>query len=155
MNTNTLYVTDHEVTFEFIDSLGEVKDILNDIKHLYPNFDSWLKFKFQKGSIKLGLRGILVARAHKSIAGVALLKKQNNEKKICTFFVAAEYRRQGVGSQLMSMSLKWLETDQPVITVSEERKVSLEPILRKFNFSHSKTLFGYYRENKAEYFYNI
>lgn len=154
MNTNALTVFDHEITFEFIDSIGEVKDILDDIKHLYPNFDNWLKFKFQQSNLERGLRKILVARVSGCIAGVALLKKQNQEKKICTFYVFPSFRGQGIGSQLMSHSLYWLETNKPRITVSEERKESLEPILRKFNFSHEKTLLGYYRDGKLEYFYN-
>lgn len=154
MNTNALIVSDHEVTFEFIGSIDAVKDILNDIKDLYPNFDNWLVFKFQKSNIELGFRNIIVARTPAGIVGIALLKKQQKERKICTFFVSPSYRCQGIGSQLMRLSLDWLDTDKPLITVSEERKSSLEPILHKFNFCHSRTVLGYYRDNKLEYFYN-
>lgn len=154
MNTNALTVPDHEVTYEFIDSIDEVKDILDDIKHLYPNFDSWLKFRFQKGNLERGLRKILVARTAGCIAGVALLKKQNKERKICTFYVSPLFRSQGIGSQLMIQALNWLGTNKPLITVSEERKESLEPILIKFKFSLTKILSGCYRKNKFEYFYN-
>jgi len=154
MNTNALIVSDHEVTYEFIDSIDEVKDILDDISHLYPNFNSWLRFKFQQSNIDRGLRKILVATTSQGVVGVALLKKQNGEKKICTFFVSPSYRGLGIGSKLMHLSFAWLETEKPMITVSEERKESLDPILKKFNFCLSKTLLGYYRDNKLEYFYN-
>ncbi len=55
MNTNALIVSDNEVTFEFIGSIEAVKDILNDIKDLYPNFENWLMFKFQKVTLNLDL----------------------------------------------------------------------------------------------------
>ncbi len=154
MNTNALIVSDNEVTFEFIGSIEAVKDILNDIKDLYPNFENWLMFKFQKSNIELGLRNIIVARTPAGVVGVALLKKQQEERKICTFFVSPSYRKKGIGSQLMELSLDWLETKKPLITVSEERKPFLEPLLRKFNFCQSKALLGFYREDKFEYFYN-
>ncbi|WP_410681010.1 GNAT family N-acetyltransferase [Avibacterium paragallinarum] len=83
-----------------------------------------------------------------------MLKNKNGEKKICTIRVDEKYRKQGIGNALFDKAFKYLDTDSPLITVSEECDPSLKKLLKKYNFKQTSKKKNLYREGKLEYFYN-
>ena len=120
----------------------------------YPNFSNWYHQKVYQG-LENGTRSLLIARdnASKKIAGISIIKNYH-EKKICTFRILSEFQHKGIGSKLMEKSLEILETDSPLITVSEDHINEFQNILNKFNFKEIKKYDNYYKEGKFEISYN-
>jgi hypothetical protein len=127
--------------------------VLKDLNQEYPNFESWFNSKVIP-DIKWGDRNTVLKIDNDKIAGISILKKTNLEKKICTFRVVDEYQRSGVGRDLMIDSFHYLETESPIITVSESRKHEFSKLLERFRFKlHSKEK-SYYQKSLFEYSFN-
>jgi GNAT superfamily N-acetyltransferase len=99
-------------------------------------------------------RKILVAHDGGSMSGLALLKDTADEKKICTFFILPEYRGQNLGKELMQRSLRELAERDISITVAEERREELSPILVANGFTLEKKVVNHYRKERTEFFYS-
>jgi len=87
------------------------------------------------------------------LAGCVLIKKTEEEKKICTLFVHPDYRKQGLGGKLMEQTLSELG-EHPLITVSDRNIAQLAPLLRKKGFHLSAVKKGAYRPEDTEYYFN-
>ena len=112
-------------------------------------------YQIQELKKNTGLREILfVISDFDEVIGVSILKKTHLEKKICTFRIAENYQRQGIGTMLMKTSLEFLNTNKPIITVSSTKHAEFIPIFKRFNFCLKKVYFGKYRNLKIEYCYN-
>lgn len=143
--------------FEIIERDLPAKEIaasLADVGSLYPGFKNWLYFTFRAGLIN-NQRKIIVAHQNGEVAGISLLKKTIEEKKICTFYVLPEFRGYGLGCDLMSESLRILDHSDIGITVSEERHGELSPLLSASGFTLMKVNPDYYRNGKDEIFYKL
>lgn len=143
--------------FEIIEGDFPIKEIaasLADVGSLYPEFKSWLYFTFRAGMIN-NQRKIIVAHHDGQVAGLSLLKKNTEEKKICTFYVRPEFRGYGLGTDLMSESLGVLGHNDIGITVSEERHDELYPLLSASGFTLVSVKSDHYRNGKDEMFYNL
>jgi ribosomal protein S18 acetylase RimI-like enzyme len=134
-------------------SRASVKSFLSNVAPLYPNFDAWFNFKFYR-NINVD-RHILIAHDNQSIQGLALLKKSHQENKICTFYVDDAFRGNGIGHDLMSKSLEFLNNDNVIITVSEEKKSILEQVLKSNEFKLSRSDKSMYREGITEHIFTI
>ena len=87
-------------------------------------------------------------------AGILILKDAD-EKKICTLRVMPEFRRMGVGHQLMDCAISALNTTHPIITVSDDHIQEFSKLLIKdYKFVPTEIHYGYYRENHVEYVFN-
>lgn len=128
--------------------------LLLDVAPLYPNFDSWINFTFRR-NLSSGERHILIAHNGVQVIGTALLKKTHQESKICTFYIAPQYRGRNVGHELMDLALSTLDCHNTFITVSEERNEELLPLLSAKGFSISQSIAGFYRKESTEYFYKL
>jgi GNAT superfamily N-acetyltransferase len=127
-----------------------LKGFLSDVSSLYPGFDAWLNFKVRRFE-----RNIVLACHNDSIVGVSILKDSESEKKISTFYVAPDFRGQGIGQALMSKSLQLLDSYDTFITVSEERNIELFPLLQRNGFVLDKAVPDLYRLGKDELFYRL
>jgi ribosomal protein S18 acetylase RimI-like enzyme len=129
----------------------------DELEQLYPDFKKWFITK-----VKPGLCGkipereliLLIAPDSGSIAGFAILKKTGKESKICTFRISEGWRNGGAGQKLMKACLKYLDTDKPLITVSEKCKGSFEKIFKQFNFVQTQEICDLYVTGSKEYVYN-
>jgi hypothetical protein len=128
-------------------------EFLSDLDRYYPYFEYWF-FKKVCPDIATGSRKIILRKSDDKVVAVAILKKHIDEKKICTFRVAEDVQRNGMGTELMLESLEWLESKQPLITVNEENAPEFEGFLRKFYFREPIAVKGLYRPNKKEIIYN-
>lgn len=152
MNSNVLT----KARFEF-DVLQDVnfhylREVLGGVAPLYPNFDIWLNFTFRR-NVASGQRKVAVAHNGSQIQGVALLKKDVEESKICTFYVLPECRGLGVGGELLDLAVAELGSQEKVITVSDERMNELTPLLSSRGFEVISSCNGLYREGSTEHFF--
>ena len=88
------------------------------------------------------------------INGVLVLKNTNSEKKICTLYVDKESRLNGIGQRFIDIAFNELDTDKPLITVSDNRISNFSRLLKKNNFEIVDSLSNYYSENHVEYTFN-
>jgi len=126
------------------------------LKRDYPRFYEWYTWKVIPG-LEDDLRQIYFATPVNdgdTIAAVMILKNDAEEKKISTLCVMEDYRSLGLGTELVSIAVRVLGTDTPLITVSSSHKSSFDPLFRKFGFHQFKEYPNYYRNQVSEYAYN-
>lgn len=126
---------------------------LSSLNQDYPNFEKWYFEKVVPG-IKIGNREIIMTTSNQMISGFSILKNSYDEKKICTLRVNPEFRKNGIGKILFEKSLEVLDSDSPVITVSQERVSQFSPLLKHYGFELSQVISGYYKKSLNEYVYN-
>ena len=120
------YYPEHKKLYDDIFKLTQ------SIGGIYPNYRDWYYNTFLE-DLKRGNRSYAIATHHTIIAGCCLMKHTSDEKKICTLFVHPEYRRQGVGTDLMRVALEELGPNS-FLTVSMGRLSSFIPFLDRFGF---------------------
>lgn len=127
---------------------------LNEIKILYPNFNYWLSNKFYK-PVYEEKRNIIAAHDGNSLLGIVLLKKSTYENKICTLYTSPFHQGQGIGSQLVDLSLQYFDSPDVLITVAQEKLIELAPILKSKGFVCTASIKGMYRPESTELFFNL
>lgn len=120
----------------------------------YPDFLQWYEKLFTDEKELHSEREIIVCEKHFTIVGLAILKSDIFEKKICTLRVDKKFQRQGIGTRLMEMSLEWLEDDHPVITMHKMKQNQFAPLLQYYGFQLEQTQPHYYSIFGTEYVYN-
>lgn len=120
----------------------------------YPDHFEWYWGKTVPAVLK-GTREILVCTVNNKIAGVAFLKNEDGEKKICTFLVKEEYRGNRLATRLLERSFKFLGTTKPLITIADYKLKMFEPIIKQYGWVQTEILEeGYYNETSREYVFN-
>lgn len=120
----------------------------------YPAFSAWYGNLFTDDMRLKPEREIIVCEKEYEIAGVTILKSTKEESKICTMYVAEQYRHNGLGRRLMELSLEWLENDKPVITLDKSKEPDFAGILKHFGFVLQEENCGLYNPGKVELIYN-
>lgn len=136
-----------------VKELNNYQIILDDIQTYYPDFKKWYSTKVIPGLIN-NSREIITEYRNNQLIGIAIIKKEKDEKKICTIKVIPEYQNKGIGIKLFKKSLKALNTDKPFVTVPEERFNEFHKIFTHFGFTLTQIKEDYYRKGKKEYIYN-
>lgn len=120
----------------------------------YPNHFNWYWSKTVPAVLK-GTREILVCTVEREIAGVAFLKREDGEKKICTFLVLENYRRMGVSTELLKRVFDFLGTTKPLITIADYKLKMFEGIIKKYEWQQTQVLNeGYYNSISREIVFN-
>lgn len=151
-NILTKYQVNYEITCHI--NFQKLRAFLVDVSGLYPNFDGWLNFKFCR-NLASGQRKIALAHNGNEIIGAALLKSDTFESKICTFYVDPAFRGMNIGSKLMDLSISTLDNPNTFITVCDERKSELDPLLSSRGFTLEKSVGGLYHSRSFEHFYKL
>lgn len=133
--------------------LAEVVSRLSDLNHFYPNFENWLETQVLPNIIT-GERTIITEYRNAELAGLAILKNDGIEKKLCCLRVLENYQSSIMAVRLFEKSFDLLNTSKPILSVSEELCPSFKRIFNYFGFTQEEILDGYYRSNKKEYVYN-
>lgn len=133
--------------------LPRVSETLVPLSHEYPGFCSWYNSKVLTGLLT-GDRSILISTDNDELTGIAILKHEKREKKICTLRIVSEFRGQGHGSALIGKARQLLRTDYPLITVPSPRLAEFEPVLRRYDFELAQRLPDHYIEGQTEYVFN-
>ena len=138
---------------------SEIDSIFSELSFLrteYPDFYSWFYDKVVP-ELSNGSREVFIAQTPLSfgkVNGVLVLKNTSSEKKICTLYVDKESRMNGIGQKFMNIAFNELNTDKPLITVSDNRLKDFDGLLNKFNFESVDALPNYYTDNHTEYTFN-
>lgn len=133
-----------------------VRKTYDSVKFLsceYPNFEYWFYFKVLP-EVNKGIRTINLRTHNGKIAGISILKKAFEEKKICTLWVAPEFRGKGLGDSLLCEAKKFLDTEHPLITVSEKRVNDFLPLFERHNFHMHSEHLSFYENGIFEYSFN-
>lgn len=146
IKTENSFIPSHQPLYQGIFSLTK------SLRQTYPNYKNWYEKTFLEG-LKKGERGIIVALDGTKIVGCALIKNTSDEKKLCTLFVHPNYRRQGIGEQLLQTSIQKLGQN-PLVSVSQENRSFVDGLFRKFNFHLSAMKKGVYQPDSVECFFN-
>lgn len=132
----------------------QIKSFLKKLVYEYNNFEEWFSQLFISDILLKNDREIIICECDYQLAGIAILKNDNVEKKICTLRVAKRFQRQGIGQHLMELSFEWLNDDKPLITIHNSKKHEFNKLFKRYNFELEEKKWGYYRLFRTELVYN-
>ena len=127
---------------------------LAHLKATYPTFESWFWNKVVPG-LESDTRRIFQFGPSGGPLGVAIAKRERDEAKICTVWIAESERGRGLARSLMEEAVDWLETARPLFTVPAERYAEFQPLVRRFGFEESARIPSLYRSGVIEHIYNM
>lgn len=116
-----------------------VNEIYLTTDYNHKQYQEYYKWFFQKniprmfnetGEIIFFLDGL-------SIVGLSILKKDINEKKICTLLVSDDFQKRGYGKLLLEDSFKFLGTTKPLITIPAYSVDRFSSIISAYNWKES------------------
>lgn len=125
----------------------------NRIDRWYPTFSNWLLHRVIP-TLGDRTRCVIVARDRQRIAGFAIVKHDETEKKLCSLVVSPSARLTGVSNALMDESLLWLNTDRPTATVGSDVGQRYLALLQRYNFRRLREIQGLYRSGVGEWVFN-
>lgn len=132
--------------------ITKINAALNEVAPLYPDFEDWFNNKFLP-SFYVGKREILYAYSDDKLCGISLIKKTEEENKLCTFYILSEARGKGLGSDLLDKSLEYFQNESTIISVSNERLTELYPMLSSKGFVLDNCIEHMYRHENIEHFF--
>lgn len=133
--------------------LKESYAIIQSLGLIYPNFYDWFWNKIIPG-VHLNNSSVINLIKNNEIIGVSIIKN-SDEKKIRAIRIKPEYQNKGYGLYLIDESLKQLNFDKPVCSVSESMINDYSRIfINRYNFNVSHVYKGLYFKNKLEYEFN-
>lgn len=125
---------------------------LKDMSLSYPQFDIWFK-KVLLG-IQLGERSILLEYRQDNLAGIAILKNNKEEKKLCCLRVLSPYEGSGVGIKLFNRAFDELNTKSPLLSITNEKLINFERIFDYYGFKIEEKYPDLYLPDKTEISFN-
>ena len=132
----------------------EIYELTIHLNGTYPGYKEWFYDKQIKGCLTPNRNIIFIKNEEEKIIALSCLKKDEEEKKICTLFVSDEYRKQGLGSLLFEESMKFLETTKPLVTFTEDKLPMFEKIVTKYNWELTEIVDGIYNDGIREFCFN-
>ena len=132
----------------------QIRKFVKKLVFEYTDFRKWFLKLFQNGAVLKEGREILLCECDYQLAGIAILKNDGNEKKICTLRVAKTFQRNGIGQNLMELSFEWLNEDKPLITIHDSKRQEFKKLFERYDFQLEEERKGYYRLFSTELVYN-
>lgn len=132
----------------------EIYKFLGRLIFEYQGFRGWYNGLFAENLELQPNREIIICEDQFRIAGVAIVKNDLQEKKICTLRVAREYQRQGIGHRLVELCMHQLHTDKPMITLHKSKLSQFEKLLDYYDFELEQTQKHYYSIFSTELVFN-
>ncbi len=151
--SNTIYITSATPRDQRTKYLAETYTFLSGLKQTYPRFDYWWRSKVIPG-IQKNTRILILEIRDTQIVGVAVLKNTPTEKKLCTLKINAQYRASGLGYRLFEKSMTVLNTNKPLLSVSENRLPEFIKLFNHFGYEFVKDYNGMYIPNNTELSFN-
>ena len=138
---------------------SQVEFFLRDLREsAYPNINIWYKKIIAEINNYPKNREMFICLSNEknllSISGLMILKKTDDEKKICTLRVKENYQRKGIGSELIQKAFDFLETEKPLITVPGKSEKVFSKIFNKYGFEKADEIRDLYLKNTKEHIYN-
>lgn len=132
----------------------EIYKFLRRLVFEYQGFRSWYQGLFTEEFQLKYNREIIICEDQFRIVGVAIIKNDLQEKKICTLRVTRGYQHQGIGHHLVEMCMQQLHTDKPMITLHKSKLYQFEKLLSYYNFELEQTQKHYYSIFSTELVFN-
>lgn len=126
---------------------------LENLSSFYPGFSTWFDCKVLPG-LYSGERALLLKYVGGSLAGIAVIKQNSFEKKLCCLRVMPGFDGSGVGVRLFETSFDLLGSNRPLLSVCEEQLPRFRKIFQYFGFDHVQRYEDFYRYGSAEHSYN-
>ena len=119
----------------------------------YPLIEGWFCDKVVPG-LRSGRRTLLRVERNGQLVGLGIAKKEQGERKICTVRVAPSHFGRGIGVRIFDGLLRWLDVDQPHLTVSDAKLPLFERMFDYYRFRITSKHYGLYVPRKVEFVYN-
>lgn len=123
----------------------------------YPKHKEWYFTKQLPATINGDERNILFVRNPKNdneIISMTCLKRDKEEKKICTLYVSDKYRSLGIGTAMFEESMRWLGTTKPLATITDYRLEMFKPFINKYGWELKEIVSGLYKDGSQELCFN-
>ena len=144
-------INNHKLFVKFAHAAYSVTD------HICKDYSNHFEWYWSKELPRVfnGTGEIVICSINNNVAGVAFLKKDNTESKICTLLVVEGYRGKHVASKMLEYSFNYLGTTKPLVTIADYKKPMFESIIKKYNWELTQTMNkGYYNNFSCELVYN-
>ena len=120
----------------------------------YPKHFEWYWAK-EIPRVFDGTGEVIICTVDNKIAGVAFLKKDDTESKICTFLVIEGYRGKHIATKMLEQAFQYLGTTKPLISIADYKLPMFEHIINKYDWRLTQTMGeGYYNNTSLELVYN-
>ncbi len=130
----------------------EILKVTLPVKKQYPDYKNWF---LNKHIPFIGInRETIIAIDKNNIVGIANLKFDSTEKKLCTLYIKEGYRFNRIGTTILNMSFNILGTNKPMITISDDVIFYLRRFILKNNWELSQKLDNFYSYDHNEYVFN-
>jgi len=141
---------------EILKVCNKIYDMTAFIGKDYPGYKNWFYQKHLKETLnKNSKRDIIIAcDEFDNICGVALIKQDEKEKKICTLFVDEKARGLGIGTMLIEKSFELLKTTKPLITFVDYKLPVFQRLIKKYDWQQTEIVKGLYNDENQELVYN-
>lgn len=117
----------------------------------YPKYFEWYWSKAIP-RIFNGSGEIIICTINHKIVGMACLKKDITESKICTLFVDKSFRKKHIATKLLELSFNYLGTSKPLASISEYKLSMFEPTIKKYDWKLTQIKSKEYYNNKFREF---
>lgn len=146
------FAKNHKLFSDMVSTIYKLANRFSGV--VYPKFFIWYWSKTIPELLQ-GKREIFIVLIGYTIVAVAILKKGEDEKKICTIFVVDKYRGKGIGKKLLKKCFKYLGTTQPLISIPEYKIHQFDSIIKKYAWKKVQVLdYGYYNSFSREIVFN-
>jgi hypothetical protein len=132
---------------------AETLRFLRPLSADYPGIESWFYNKVVPG-LRDGRRELLRVERDGQLIGLGIAKNESDERKICTVRVASSYIGRGTGVRIFDGLLRWLDVDQPHLTISARKLPIFERIFDYYHFTFTSARKGLYVPEGCELGYN-
>lgn len=119
----------------------------------YPSFDNWLFQKVVPG-ISSGERTVVIEYRSANPVGLLIVKHTTEERKLCTLRIRPHFENKGLGLKLFETAFELLETDRPLLSVSETALPKFYKVFDHFGFSQEASYEGVYLPRVVEFAFN-
>ncbi len=141
---------------EFLKLATKIYKITASLEKDYPQYKEWYFLK-QLPAITKKERNIFFIRSlenSKEIIGMTCLKKDKEEQKICTLYIADKYRHLGFGTILIEKAFVWLGTTKPLITITDYKLEMFIPLIEKYDWELTEIIKDLYGKHTTELCFN-
>lgn len=129
------------------------RDHLIHLSSFYPSFAQWYDLKVVPG-LKRGDRTLVLRLVDGQLGGIAITKDDGTEKKLCCLRVLPHLSGSGLGLRLFNDAFEVLETEKPLLSVSDEQLLKFHRIFDHFGFVRGRKYGDLYRIGSVEHSYN-
>lgn len=143
----------HYAAANLSDAHREALLFLCDLSSDYPGIDRWYIEKVVQGEF-VGTRHVFRIEREDRLVALGIAKDEGGEKKICTVRVHPCYIGRGLGVRVFDHLLNWLQTDRPVLTVSERKLPQFQRLFDHYGFVITSVTPNQYRRGVSELAYN-